>query len=97
MLILRRAAKVVEARPTSPDAFSRIETSGVTPWRAPHLLGLLYPVEERCTRPAAADLDGARAPRRSGGRATVTLRRDVTDLPGGVDLTVYTASCMRPD
>ncbi|MEV4413594.1 histidine kinase [Catellatospora sp. NPDC049609] len=85
------AGKVIDQRPDlAAGALSAIEDSGRSAMaELRHLLGLMAPVDDRLhPQPGLRELDTLVDAVRAAGQP-VTLRRDGTQVPEGVDLTAY--------
>ncbi len=85
------AGKVIGSHPhLAQGALGAIESSGREAMaELRHLLGLLAPVDDRLhPQPGLADLDALIAKVRAAGQP-VTVQRDGTELPSGLDLTAY--------
>lgn len=85
------AGKVIDRRPDlAANALSAIEDSGRSAMaELRHLLGLMAPVDDRLhPQPGLRELDTLVDAVRAAGQP-VTLRRDATAVPEGVDLTAY--------
>ncbi|WP_157546510.1 sensor histidine kinase [Hamadaea tsunoensis] len=85
------AGQVIGERPDlAREALSAIETSGRAAMaELRHLLGVLAPADERLRpQPGLADLDDLLGSVRAAGQP-VTVVRDGSEVPAGVDLTAY--------